>query len=187
MATQKRSNAASAARDSDVLLLLTAPEAVCKVKRTASAKEAADRVMGQSLRAAIAASLKEARAPRFTVGALVYVTFADGLLYPGMVAGIDGPHNTPRYTVDFDDGSREAGVTDDEIRVVDEPISSEEAPDAAIGPTLDQLRALPPLQPLPAENIPRKYHPGGSHHCGGDLCFPNMTLCNDQRQYRMPK
>ena len=123
------------------------------------------------------------------VGAAVRVLF-DKLLYPGTIRAW---HASGLCTVGFDDGEVHHDVAAFELKPMRQVAARGriEEPATAIQPSDGQLTdAKAKLEAwdlkLPAASIsPSRCH-GGRQHCGGDLCFPNLTLLHAKCGHRMP-
>ena len=145
-----------------------------------------------AMKAAIANSLHdcpiEALPDAFPLKSNVYVPFSDGTLQPGTII-----HKRPKeseagflFTVQFEDGGVQSDVEEHELRHDTVAATEGESPDHAIPPSDEQLAALPELRELPPHSLQESRLVGGSEHCGGDLCFPNVTLAHPELGQRMP-
>ena len=125
------------------------------------------------------------------VGSAVRVLF-DKLLYPGTIRAW---HASGLCTVEFDDGEVHHDVASSELKPIRQVASRGgriEEPATAIQPSDEQLTdAKAKLEKtwdfnLPPASISPSRCLGGKHHCGGDLCFPNLTLLHEKCGHRMP-
>ena len=57
---------------------------------------------------------------------------------------------------------------------------------APLQPSAEQVALLPPMQTLPKFDLDPSLWPRECMHCGGDLVFPNLTLCDPTLGFRMP-
>ena len=57
---------------------------------------------------------------------------------------------------------------------------------ASLQPSEEQVAQLPPMPMLPRSDLDPSLWPGGCMHCGGDLAFPNLTLCDPALGFKMP-
>ena len=134
--------------------------------------------------------------PLHDVGARVAVAFQNHTkLFPGTVTAYrTQPSGRPLYDVSFDDGEVHHNLREEELRPgwpavdAEERVAARRPADAEVASEQDlPLHEVPARSPqLPAPNLPERYQPGGKGHCGGDLCFPNMTLAHEPGRYRMP-
>ena len=124
------------------------------------------------------------------VGASVRVPF-DKLLYPGRIRAW---HESGLCTVEFDDGEVYHDVGAFELKPMEHEAEGGRLVETAtaIQPSDEQLEDLKQQQEVweemklpPASISPGRCH-GGEHHCGGDLCFPNLTLMHSACGHRMP-
>lgn len=135
--------------------------------------------------------------PAFANGDLVYVPFDDRQRHLGTVVdwhqrgatAIGRPLFT--YSVLFTDGETAEDVGEDEMKPAGPVPSGVEEPVVVRMPTAEQLekqleKAPSQLEPLPTASIPRELMVNGAAHCGGDLCFPNLTLADPRLGCRMP-
>ena len=133
--------------------------------------------------------------PKFARGDMCYVPFDDGNQHLGTVQQSTQRGSTTmgqplfEYTVRFADGEKAYDVRQEEMKAA-RAVEPRAEPLAVKRPTavqLEKLRTRPgSFDPLPAASIPAEYMVGGSTHCGGDLCFPNLTLAHPHLGYRMP-
>ena len=135
--------------------------------------------------------------PAFAKGDLVYVPFDDRQLHLGTVVDWHQRGTTAigrplfAYSVLFTDGEAVEGVGEDEMKPAGPVASGVEEPLVVRRPTAEQLekqleKAPSQLEPLPTASIPRELMVNGAAHCGGDLCFPNLTLADPRLGCRMP-
>ena len=121
--------------------------------------------------------------PLHAVGARVAVAFQNRKnLFTGSVTACSSqPSGRPLYCVNFDDGEVHDSIPEEELRPegaieAEERVSARHPADTEVACE----------QAHPPPNLPDEIQPGGTSHCGGDLCFPNMTLAHEPGRYRMP-
>ena len=142
--------------------------------------------------------------PLHDVGARVAVAFQNHTkLFAGSVTGCR-PQSSgrPIYDVNFDDGEAHTNLPEEQLRPArsleaempvaarrpsDEQKTSASSASSRLWTTNTTEAAREQARP-PTPNLPEEIQPGGKLHCGGDLCFPNMTLAHqpDADRYRMP-
>lgn len=132
---------------------------------------------------------------RWPIGTSVRVLFDDRLKYPGTVTAWH--RKSGRCTVVFEDGDVHPDIAPDELLPVPpgEALRTTE-PATVISPTDRQLLAAEARaaqeqhatepQSLPRRSIAPHSCPGGDYHCGGDLCFPNLTLAHAEYGHKIP-
>ena len=126
--------------------------------------------------------------PLHAVGARVAVTFQNHTKrFAGLVTACRSqPSGRPLYDVDFDDGEHERNLPEEELKPGPAVEAAEEWIEAILPNDTEVARVAREQAWLPTPNLPDEIQPGGSSHCGGDLCFPNMTLAHEPGRYRMP-
>lgn len=136
--------------------------------------------------------------PLHAVGARVAVAFQDHMkLFTGSVITCrPQPSGRPLYAVKFDDGEVHLNLPEGELRHECHALEAK-MPVAARHPAEEQkISALSLPSRLwtldhkqaqhPPPELRKEIQPGGELHCGGDLCFPNMTVAHQPDRYRMP-
>ena len=91
------------------------------------------------------------------------------------------------YSVATHDGETASGVREDEMKAaLASGLQDVEQPVEVRHPTPEQRDMLRPCCSLPAASIARELMVDGAAHCGGDLCFPNLTLAHPSLGTQMP-
>ena len=132
-------------------------------------------------------------APTFSKGDLVYVPFDDGNRHLSTVTDCIECGKTAMgrplfvYSVATHDGETASGVREDEMKAaLASGLQDVEQPVEVRHPTPEQRDMLRPCCSLPAASIARELMVDGAAHCGGDLCFPNLTLAHPSLGTQMP-
>lgn len=125
--------------------------------------------------------------PRYVVGARVAVAFQNHIkLFAGTVTACRlQPSGRPLYDVNFDDGEAHDNLREEELRPA-WPAAATEGEKRVAARRPVEAAGAPEHAQLPTPNLPNGLRPGGKNHCGGDLCFPNMTVAHEPGRYRMP-
>ena len=139
--------------------------------------------------------------PEYEVGARVTVAFKDHVKrFAGTVNSCRvQPAGRPLYGVEFDDGDIHDDLHESEPKPGPEKPGTEAHVVVATRPSDNRIESVREQlrkegerlqkQPLPRPHLPNDLHPGCPSHCGGDLCFPNLTLAQeavDGGRFRMP-
>ena len=131
--------------------------------------------------------------PAFAKGDLVYVPFDDGNRHLATVTDCIERDRTSMgcpgfmYSVVCHDGETAQDVHEDEMKAAPRSGPAEAEPPVEVRrPTPEQRDKFRAVGSLPATNIPPECMVHGAAHCGGDLCFPNLTLAHPSLGTRMP-
>ena len=135
--------------------------------------------------------------PKFEVGARVTVALPEtGYRFAGTVRSCRAPPTggRPLYSVELDgDDELLTDLLESDLKTGPGEPGTAAAPPLATRPSADLLQSTrehlekAPLPPPPA-SLAEDLRPGGRSHCGGDLCFPNLTLAHEaaKGRFRMP-
>jgi len=135
--------------------------------------------------------------PKFEVGARVTVALPEtGYRFAGTVRSCRAPPTggRPLYSVELDgDDELLTDLLESDLKTGPGEPGTAAAPPLATRPSADLLQSTrehlekAPLPPPPA-SLAEDLCPGGRSHCGGDLCFPNLTLAHEAAdgRFRMP-
>ena len=133
--------------------------------------------------------------PQFEVGARVTVALPEtGYRFAGTVTSCRvPPAGRPLYSMELDGGGLLNDLLECDLKTGPEKQGSAAAPPLATRPSDDLLQSTrehlekAPLPP-PSASLAKDFCPGGRSHCGGDLCFPNLTLAHEAAdgRFRMP-